>query len=46
MGAGKGGIGLAATRLVYSEGEDKFHWVYVTPVRMFLILFSHGDDPR
>lgn len=40
--AGKGGIGLAATRLVYSEGEEQIHWVYVTPVRMFLILFSHG----
>ena len=36
--AGKGGVGLAATRLVYSEGEEQnFHWVYVTPVRMFLI---------
>lgn len=44
--AGKGGIDLQQHVLFIQKVKSKFHWVYVTPVRMFLILFSHGWWPQ
>lgn len=40
--AGKGGLDLQQHVLFIRKVKSKFHWVYVTPVRMFLIWFSHG----
>lgn len=44
--AGKGGLDLQQHVLFIRKVKSKFHWVYVTPVRMFLIWFSHGWWPQ
>lgn len=44
--AGKGRVGLAATRLVYSEGEEQISLGVRNTSRMFLIWFSHGWWPQ